>query len=280
MNCWMFPGQPLRHDQSFPAMPDGEGILSLCEAVAGFNPSAWRGDGQIESENIRLQIYGTAFSLCRSRFLKMSGQQPDLVLEHSMGIYAALAACGCISERDALEMTARVGRTLLKMSEKVRYALGCIIGLECAHVEAAAANNGVYVANYNTSSHFLLAGERSKIMSAVEECAASGAFSLSVFDCDAPLHTPLITEVADELKNIFSDYIYIEPSVTLLDHIDHQPLTASKIPGFLLDELLLPVWWQRSYLAARNLGAKSFVEVGAGDALKKFNRWVDSENMP
>jgi len=280
MNCWMFPGQPLRHDQLFPESPEGEELVSLCKSVAGLDLSAWQDNCQLDSENTRLQIYGTAFSLYRARVLSLSGQVPDMVLEHSMGIYAALSACNCISERDALEMTARVGRTLLKMSEKERYALGCIIGLECAHVEAAAANNGVYVANYNTSSHFLLAGERSKIMSAVEECAASGAFSLSVFDCDAPLHTPLISEVADELKIIFSDYNYIDPSVTLLDHIEQQPLTASIIPGFLLDELLLPVWWQRSYSAARNLGAKSFIEVGSGDALKKFNRWVDSENRP
>ena len=64
----------------------------------------------------------------------------------------------------------------------------------------------------------------------------------------------------------------------LLDHIDQQPLTASRIAAFLLDELLRPVWWQRSYAAARSLGAAAFVEVGAGDALKKFNRWIDSES--
>jgi malonyl CoA-acyl carrier protein transacylase len=46
---------------------------------------------------------------------------------------------------------------------------------------------------------------------------------------------------------------------------------------FLLDELLRPVWWQRSYTAAANFGATSFIEVGAGDSLKKFNRWIDSE---
>lgn len=278
MNCWMFPGQPLRHDQPFPATPEGEEIVSLCRTATGFDPSTWQDDGNLNSENVRLQLYGTASSLCRARVLQSSGQHPGLVLEHSMGIYAALAACGSITERAALEMTARVGCALVHMSENARYALGCIIGLGCQAVEAAAANHGVYVANYNTSSHFLLAGKRTRIMAAMEECAASGAFSLSVFDCDAPLHTPLVTEVAAELEAIFSDYSYSEPQVPLLDHIGQQPMSASRIPAFLLDELLRPVWWQRSYTVARDLGATAFVEVGAGDALKKFNRWIDSEN--
>ncbi|MBC7961833.1 MAG: acyltransferase domain-containing protein [Steroidobacteraceae bacterium] len=278
MNCWMFPGQPLRHDQLFPATPEGEEIISLCCAATGFDPSNWQNDGQNGSEHVRLQLYGTAFSLCRTRLLRSAGPGPDMVLEHSMGIYAALAACGCISERSALELTARVGSALIRMSESARYALGCVIGLGRVPVEKAAANHGVYVANYNTSSHFLLAGERSRIMSAMEECAAAGAFSMSVFDCDAPLHTPLLTEVAADLEAIFSDYSYAEPQMPLLDHIDQQPLTSTRIAVFLLDELLKPVWWQRSYAAARSLGAAAFVEVGAGDALKKFNRWIDSES--
>lgn len=278
MNCWMFPGQPLRHDLTFPATPEGEKIVSLCRSATGFDPSAWQDDCDKTSEHARLQIYGTAFSLYKTRVLRSSGQNPDLIIEHSMGIYAALAACGCISERDALDMTARVGRTLGRMSENSRYALGSIIGLGGVPVESAAVNHGVYVANYNTSSHFLLAGERSLIMSAMEECSAAGAFSMSIFDCDAPLHTPLVTEVAAELESIFSDYSYADPLVPLLDHIDQKPLASSRIPMFLLDELLSPVWWQRSYTAATNLGATSFIEVGAGDSLKKFNRWIDSEN--
>lgn len=278
MICWMFPGQPLRHDQTFPATQEGDDIVSLCRSATGFDPSAWQDDVTLTGEHVRLQLYGTAYSLCRARQLHLAGQMPDMILEHSLGIYAALAVCGSISERDALELTGRVGTALARMAEGDRYALGCIIGLGSVPVEAAAANHGVHVANYNTSSHFLLAGKRTRIMAAMEECAAAGAFSLSVFDCDAPLHTPLLAEVATDLEAVFSDYRYAEPRIPLLDHIEQHPLTAQRIPAFLLDELLRPVWWQRSYAAARGLGAASFIEVGVGEALKKFNRWIDSEN--
>lgn len=278
MICWMFPGQPLRHDLPFPVTVEGQEIVALCRAATGFDPSAWQDVDGVTPENVRLQLYGTAYSLCRARQLRLAGQAPEVILEHSLGIYAALAACGSISERAALELTARVGRILARMAETDRYALGCIIGLGSGAVEAAAANHGVHVANYNTSSHFLLAGKRTRIMAALEECSAAGAFSLSVFDCDAPLHTPLLAEVAADLEMVFSDYRYAEPLIPLLNHIDQQPLTAGRIAAFLLDELLRPVWWQLSYAAALQLGAATFLEVGAGEALKKFNRWIDSEN--
>lgn len=279
MICWMFPGQPLRHGHDFPATREAQEIVSLCHAATGFDPSTWPDGGTLPGQHVRLQLYGTSFSLYRARLLRSSGQEPEVVLEHSLGIYAALAVCGCISERDALEMTGRVGRVLARMAENDRYALGCIIGLGSVAVEAAAANHGVHVANYNTSSHFLLAGKRQRIIAALEECAGAGAFSLSVFDCDAPLHTPLLADVSADLRTIFSDYRYREARVPLLNHIDQQPLTALRIPVFLLDELLSPVWWQRSYSAARQRGATTFLEVGAGEALKKFNRWIDSENQ-
>ena len=275
----MFPGQPLRHDHPFPAAY-GDVIASLCLEATGFDPATWQDKGSHASEHVRLQIYGTAASLCRIRELRASGQIPDLVIEHSMGIYAALAACGSISERDALEITSRVGIVLARTFRQQRYALGCIVGLAQEPAESAAANQGVYLANYNTSRHFLLAGEYPRILSALEECTAAGAFSASLFDCDAPLHTPLAAEAAGELQDILAGYRYAEPRVPILEHISQKCLSAADMPGFLLDELLRPVWWQRSYCAARRLGYSSFTEVGAGDALKKFNRWIDSEVSP
>lgn len=277
MKCWMFPGQPLRCEQEFPTDSDGLRIMALCRDSTGFDLSSGEDGSPVLSEHVRLQLYGTAMSLYHSSQNMGAGTRPDVIIEHSMGIYAALAACGCITEREALELTARIGMALAHRSRSARYALGCIVGLAEGPTESAAANHGVYVANYNTSSHFLLAGERSRIMSAMEECAATGAFSVSVFDCEAPLHTPLLNEAAGDLRQIIASYRYHETSLPLLEHISQKRLTAHDIPGFLLNELLQPVWWERSYRAARASGATRFVEIGSGNSLRKFNRWIDMQ---
>ena len=83
-------------------------------------------------------------SLYRSRLLSQEGNRPDMIAEHSMGIYAALAASGSISEGEALELTFRIGLCIARMAETGDYALGCMVGLTLEPLLAIAENNGVY----------------------------------------------------------------------------------------------------------------------------------------
>jgi malonyl CoA-acyl carrier protein transacylase len=274
----MFPGQPLFGGAQTLDDPDYRDIAALTAEKTHFDLGrfCWlRGEG---SENVKLQIYGGAMSLYEARRLRRDGVTPGIIAEHSMGIYSALAACGSLSEGEALELTWRVGCCMAKMSAAGRYALGCIVGLTLEPLLAVAESNEVYLANHNTSRHFLLCGERHNIERATAEALQRGAFSAKTFPCDAPLHTPLMEDVADELRDIFTGYRYREPTITLLNHIDQDCLTASELAAFMERELTLPVFWERTYHALRATGVTAFFEVGAGDALKKYNRWIESEN--
>jgi [acyl-carrier-protein] S-malonyltransferase len=277
MNCFMFPGQPLFRNGE---MPDDEDFLEIAEMARGralldLHDFSWL--SRESSENVKLQIYGVAMSLYHARLLQREGTRADLIAEHSMGIYPSLAVCGSISEEDALEMTSRVGRRMALMGKTAEYALGCIVGLTQERILSIAENNGVFPANLNTSRHFLLSGDRRKMETAEVEALAAGAFSVKLFPCDAPLHTPLMGEIEKDLTEIFSDYPYREPAVPLINHIDQDCLSAEEISGFLMRELTLPVYWEKCYKALKKNGAGKFFEVGAGDSLKKYNRWIESE---
>jgi [acyl-carrier-protein] S-malonyltransferase len=163
------------------------------------------------------------------------------------------------------------------MGAQQQYALGCAIGIGQAAVEQAAAEAGVFVANYNTSSHFLLAGPAAGIEAALSACRAAGAFSVSQFPCEAPLHTPLLAAISDQLTTIVADYRFQEPSIPLVEHVTQTRLTAERIPTFVVDELLQPVYWERTWRQLRATGFDRCIEVGSGQALTKFNRWIDTE---
>ena len=277
MICFMFPGQPLTHDAAPPADADFREIASLARARTGLDLGACTWSGEAHTEQVVLQVYGVAMSLHRLRRLRAEEVQPAVIAEHSMGIYPALAACGSVSEGDALEMAFRVGERMEQRFRGRDYALGCVIGLTEQPLTAISAASGVYLANINTSRHFLLAGERARIEAACEEATAVGAFSAGVFPCDAPLHTPLMEEIAPDLAAIFNDYRYHEPVIPLVEHIGQTCLTAELIPAFLVEELCRPVQWERTYRTLRSLGGTAFREVGIAAALTKFNRWIDSE---
>jgi malonyl CoA-acyl carrier protein transacylase len=277
MICFMFPGQPLAHDARCPDDVDFAEITALALDRTGLDLATFAWRGEPATAQVGLQVYGTAMSLYHNRVLRAEGARPAMVAEHSMGIYAALAAVNALSEGDSLELTWRVGRALSGMSNSGSYALGCVIGLAATPVLALAENNGVYPANFNTSRHFLLAGEQHAIEAAMAEALAAGAFSVSSFTSDAPLHTPLIESLTGELQGIVADYRFAEPAVPLMEHIDQDFLAAADIPDFLVRELCLPVRWEATYLALRKAGVSSFAEVGAGQSLKKYNRWIASE---
>lgn len=278
MICWMFPGQPV----AFADTPDGETgfreLSALCMEVTGFNPLESASPASGLSDSVRFQLFGTCVSLYRSRQLMSRGIQPDLIAEHSMGIYPALAAAGSIDSATALALTCRIGAAMAQMALQGDYALGCVIGLVLDPLKTIAANNGVHIANHNTSRHFLLAGERERIDAAIVEAGASGAFSVSVFPCDAPLHTPLIEEIAGDLQRIVSEYRFSDLRIPIIEHIGRTALSAAAIPAFLVDELCRPVYWEAAYRELRTRGVTRFQEVGAGTTLSKFNRWIDSES--
>jgi [acyl-carrier-protein] S-malonyltransferase len=278
MNCFMFPGQPLARGTWLPDDTDFVQLAEAVRSVAGFDlvRFAWlEGEG---SEDLKLQLLGVTQSLYCLRQLRRQGVLPDLIAEHSMGIYPALVACDSLSETQSIEITWRVGLTLAQAAKTQAYALGCVTGLTLEPVLALAGRNLVHLANHNTSRHFLLAGKRADIISATLEAMDYGAYSARTFSCDAPLHTPLLAPLEQELHGIFAGYRYAEPCCPLMDHLDQSYLDAAEIPRFMLRELSMPVYWERTYRSLRAAGATSFFEVGVGDSLKKYNRWIEGEN--
>jgi malonyl CoA-acyl carrier protein transacylase len=277
MNCFMFPGQPMAIANLPVDDPVFLEMAGRCQAASGFNPLDGEQSARHLSDSIRLQLFGTTMSLYRHDLLLRQHGLPDIVAEHSMGIYPALAACGAADSTTALELTGRIGACLASMGAQRAYALGSVVGLTADPLTSIAANNDVYIANYNTSRHFLLAGEWEGIRAATLEAEAAGAFSVGVFPCDAPLHTPLIGDVAAELHSIVAQYSFREPSIPLVDHLEQRRLKAADIPGFLVEELCRPVFWEKTCRTLQQAGVTHYYEVGAGLALTKFKRWIDSE---
>lgn len=277
MICWMFPGQPIAFSDVPSEDRQFQEIARLCCKTTGFDPLENSLPVPNLPESVKLQLFGVCCSLYRFSLLTSQGKSPDIIAEHSMGIYPALAASGSIDVTAALELTMRIGERMADMGKIRDYSLGCVTGLDSVSLQGIAASNRIYIANYNTSRHFLLAGERSAIEIGMKEAVAAGAFSVSTFPCDAPLHTPLIKEITGDLQRIVAGYSFREPEIPLVEHIGQTTLTAAQIPAFVVDELCGPVFWDKTYRALCSRGVTHFQELGTGSVLSKFNRWIDSE---
>jgi len=273
----MYPGQPLKFQTNPPEDLDFNEISKLCLKLAEFDLHNCSPLTSGMSTNVCMQIYGVAMSLYNTRKLIRSGNKPDIITQHSMGIYPALAASGVILEEEALEIAFRVGKCMESMNKENQYLLGCVIGLTADKLLPMLPATGAYIANFNTSKHFLLAGLKTDILKLLNKLSVAGAFSISHFNCDAPLHTPLMAQISNELNAIFNDYCYSAPTIPLVSHKGKYLSTAEDIRIFLHDELLCPVYWEKTVTFIKSSGFNKFIEVGSGTALKKFNRWIASE---
>src|SRR6185369_6706035 len=112
MTCFMFPGQPMARMEVPADDPLFHDMARLCQDITGFNPLDDSLTVPAMTENIRLQLFGTAMSLYRNNLLLRQGLLPDVIAEHSMGIYPALVACGSVDSASALGLTGRIGACL------------------------------------------------------------------------------------------------------------------------------------------------------------------------
>ena len=278
MNCFIYPGQPLERTGQLPDDADFRELAAMALLRTGLDLGTFSWSGRESTESVKLQVYGAVMGLYGTRRLFSEGIRPALTGEHSMGIYPALAAAASLSEEEAVELAFRIGCATARMGEMGDYAVGCVVGMTIEPLLSLAENHRVYLANHNTSRHFLLSGARKNMESAMAEALNSGAFSARLFPCDAPLHTPLMADAAGEMRTIFNDYRYREPAFPLVNHIDQDCLTAADLADFMLRELLTPVYWEKTCRALRKAGAGRFYVVGAGDSLKKYIRWIDSQD--
>jgi [acyl-carrier-protein] S-malonyltransferase len=275
MNCFMFPGQHFFAEDTLPSDSEFLPVVELIRRHARYDllRGCWlEAQG---SQQVALQLSGMAQSLYLARRLVLQGALPAVVAEHGCGIYPALVACGCLSDRDAVELAFRIGSCLAGMRGRDCYAMGHVTGLPVETVQGVADNNQVYLAHHNTPRDFTISGRAVVVEAALNEALDCGAFSARTFACDAPLHSPLLGCLEGALGGIVSDYRYAEPSFPLMNHLNQDFLRAADIPHFLLKQLQLPVYWERTYRSLKKSGVCRFLEVGAGDLLRQFNRWMD-----
>src|SRR5436309_6886540 len=110
-----------------------------------------------------------ATSLAVLAALKARGIEPDYVVGHSVGEFAALAAANALSTEEALVLVRERGLAMAEAARERPGAMAAILGLDDEVVERICRKIlGVWPANYNCPGQIVISGEHE----AVDECCA------------------------------------------------------------------------------------------------------------
>ena len=285
--AFCFPGQlqekplledhhPLKEDPHF------KELLKRASSQTKFNllNFSFRGEGAEEDFSLKLQIATYFLSMVHFYRLRASGLNPDIFAEHSMGMYAALAASEAISFEEGLYITETIGKLLKREGEIHRGGMASVIGLSLEEIQKICQDlNGfqLSIANYNGSKHFVLSGEEEGVKKAISLALSRKAVSATRLAFNTALHSPSLYSLREEIIEILKD-IKIQPlKVPILNHWTIRPLKREEIKDFLSQEIGRPVYWIRCIEKLLQQGFTQFIEVGHETTLTKLMRWIDRD---
>ncbi len=238
------------------------------------------GEDQEEDLSLKLQLSTYLLSMVYFYRLKSSGWNPDLLAEHSMGMYAALVAAEAISFEEGLYITETIGRLLKREGKLHRGAMASLIGLTLEEVQKICQDLDGFqltIANYNGSRHFVISGEEDGVEQAISLALSRKAISATRLAFNTALHSPSLYSLREEIIEILKD-IKVQPlKVPILNHWTIKPLKKEEVKDFLSQEIGRPVYWIRCVEKMVREGFRHFVEVGHEATLSKLIRWINRE---
>jgi [acyl-carrier-protein] S-malonyltransferase len=217
-----------------------------------------------------------ATSLAILAAVRERGIEPDIVVGHSVGEFAALASVGALGIGEAIGLVRERGLAMAEAAREHPGSMAAILGLEDEAVENLCRKIvGVWPANYNCPGQIVVSGEDE----AVEECCAEaeslGARRAIKLKVSGAFHSPLVARAADRLRPAIELIRFVEPIVPFMSTVTARVEPAQRLASLLIDQLTAPVKFTQAAHALIRDGVTTFVEVGPGTVLSGLIKRID-----
>ena len=204
------------------------------------------------------------------------GIKQDVVVGHSVGEYAAIAAADSIG----MGLVTRLARErgLAMAASKARGAMAAVLGLEDAEVERLCAETGdVWPANYNCPGQLVMSGREHGVAGVGEKVRDLGAKVVRL-RVSGTFHSPLVEDAAHRLEPALRAATFGELRTRFMSTVSSKLETVDGVPGLLVEQVTAPVGFSQSVQGLVSDGVRTFVEVSPGGVLsglvKRINRSV------
>lgn len=217
-----------------------------------------------------------ATSLAVLAALRARGIEPDYVIGHSVGEFAALAAADVIDVDETIALVRERGLAMAEAALEFPGSMAAILGLEDEVVERICREIlGVWPANYNCPGQLVVSGETA----AVEQCCAAaeaeGARRTVKLRVSGAFHSPLVARAAERLKPAVDRVKFREPISPFMSTVTARIESAQRLGPLLVDQLTAPVRFTQAAGALVKENVRTFVEVGPGTVLSGLVKRID-----
>ncbi len=203
------------------------------------------------------------------------GVDPDMVMGHSLGEYAALVAAGSLSFASALEAVSARGHEMATLSVGDNGAMAAVFA-PLAEIERIvdAAEGYVVVANVNSTSQAVIGGATAAVEGAMGAFAEAG-FTAVRIPVSHAFHTSIVAPASEPLKVALARMELRAPVRPIVANVDGAfyptgPGADEQMLDILGRQVAAPVQFVHGLETLYDAGARVFVEVGPKRALHGF----------
>ena len=185
------------------AVPEAMDVYRRGSSASGLDLEhlCFRGSADALVDTAVQQPALVATSLAMLAAIRARGIEPDFVVGHSVGEFAAIAAAGSMSVEEALELVRERGIAMAEAAAQHPGSMAAILGLEDEVVETLCRKIlGVWPANYNCPGQIVVSGENDAVDECCERAQEEGARRAVKLKVSGAFHSPLVARAADRLR--------------------------------------------------------------------------------
>lgn len=212
-----------------------------------------------DSANAQAIIFSVEYALAK---LWMSfGVEPELVVGHSIGEYAAACIAGVVSFDDAVRMVVARGQAMKSTAMPGKMA-GILASQDV--VESLISDfDQVWIAAINTPENVTISGDVEQV-DAVLALAKKRRVFTEKLDIHHPFHSPLMADSADSLKATLASVTFSSPSIPLLSTQTGSIITSASELGeaYWCQHLCQPVQFHQALKVLAEEETNALIEMG------------------
>ena len=228
----------------------------------------------VETEVQQPTLVATSLAILAA--VRKEGLEPDVVVGHSVGEFAALASVGALGTGEAIGLVRERGLAMAEAAKQRPGAMAAILGLEDHYVETLCRKIlGVWPANYNCPGQIVVSGENEAVEECCAEAASLGARRAVMLKVSGAFHSPLVARAADRLRPALERVKFSEPLSPFMSTVTAKIEPAQRVASLLVDQLTGPVRFTQAATELIRSGATTFVEVGPGNVLSGLVKRID-----
>ena len=217
-----------------------------------------------------------ATSLAVLAALKARGIEPDYVVGHSVGEFAALAAARALGTDEAIALVRERGLAMAEAARERPGSMAAILGLDDPVVEALCNEiAGVWPANYNCPGQIVVSGENPAVDECCEQAQDEGARRTVKLRVSGAFHSPLVARAAEHLRPALDMAKFSEPIAPFMSTVTAKLEDAGHYRELLVRQLTAPVKFTQAARELVGKGVTVFVEVGPGNVLTGLLKRID-----